>query len=247
MTRGAAVRGVVFDLDDTLSDYGAVEARVWAATVAAVTPSLPGLDAAAAHRRFLALREPYYERILSGEWTVDAYRRAQLADAVAPWGTLEEEQLAGHCALRDAVIGETVAMAGAHALLEALRADGLRLAVLTNGAHDLLERKLAALGIEELLDAVVSAVDAGHPKPQPAAYVAAADALGLPAGALAMVGDHLEWDVAAPLRAGYAAAVWLDRGTGAHDPSTLPPAAAMVTTLAAVPAALGLVPFATNA
>jgi HAD superfamily hydrolase (TIGR01509 family) len=153
---------------------------------------------------------------------------------------LPEPVLAEHCALRDAVVGETIAMAGARALLERLREAGLRLAVLTNGTRPLLERKLAALGIEELLDAVVSAVDAGHPKPEPAAYTTAAEGLGLPAGALAMVGDHLEWDVAAPLRAGYAKAVWLDHGTGIHDPAALPPAATTVTALAEVPAALGL-------
>jgi putative hydrolase of the HAD superfamily len=202
--------------------------------------TLPGVDVAAAHARFLALREPLYERILTGEWGVDDYRRGQLSQAVAPWGVLGEDALAAHCTLRDAAIAETVAMEGAHALLELLRARGLRLAVLTNGSHGLLERKLEALGIEEHLDAVVSAVDAGHPKPQPAAYTAVADALGLPASGLAMVGDHPEWDVAAPLRAGYAAGVWLDRGHGHHDPSVLPPAAATVATLAAVPAALGL-------
>lgn len=159
---------------------------------------------------------------------------------MAPWGTLPETVLSEHCRLRDAFIGETVAMSGAQPLLEHLRGLGLRLAILTNGAHDLLDRKLAALGIEDHLDAVVSAADAGHPKPEPAAYAAAADALGLPAPRLAMVGDHLEWDVAAPLRAGYAAALWLDRGTGLHDPSALPPAALTITRLAEVPDALGL-------
>lgn len=213
---------------------------MWAATVASVGPLLPGLDEAEAHRRFLALREPLYEHILSGEWTVDAYRRAQLIGAVAPWGALPEPALAEHCALRHTVVDETVALEGAHALLEELHAAGLVLAVLTNGSQALLERKLAALGVETLLDAVVSAVDAGHPKPEPAAYGAVADALGLPPAALAMVGDHLEWDVAAPLRAGYTRAVWLDRGTGAHDPSLLPPGATTVTSLAAVPRAIGL-------
>ncbi len=215
---------------------------MWAATAASVGAVLPGYDEAEAHARFLALREPLYEHILSGEWTVDAYRRAQLIGAVAPWGALPEAVLAEHCALRDRVVGETVELEGARALLEALRAAGLRLAVLTNGSEPLLARKLAALGIAELLDAVVSAVDAGHPKPEPAAYAAAADALGLPPAEVAMVGDHLEWDVAAPLRAGYARAVWLDRGTSTHDPSLLPPAATTVTTLAAVPRALGLTP-----
>lgn len=210
------------------------------ATVEAVAAALPGVVAAQARRRFTACREPLYERILSGEWTVDEYRRGQLAETVAPWGVLPERVLAEHCALRESVVAETTPMEGTHALLDGLRARGLRVGVLTNGSADLLHRKLGALGIAERVDAARSAVELGTPKPQPAAYAAAATALGLAPERLAMVGDHLEWDVAAPLRSGYAAALWLDRGTGAHDPAALPAGARAITRLAEVPAALGL-------
>lgn len=186
------------------------------------------------------MREPLFARILSGEWGVEDFRRGQLIEAVAPWGTLPEAVLAEHCAARDAAVGQTVAMAGALELLEELRAIGLRIGVLTNGSHALLERKLDALGVEHLLDAVVSAVELGVPKPEPGAYSAAADALGLPHDALAMVGDHLEWDVCAPLRAGFRAGVWLDHRTGAHDVADLPPSAVCVRALDEVAAALGL-------
>ncbi|MBA2347573.1 MAG: HAD family hydrolase [Solirubrobacterales bacterium] len=192
-----------------------------------------------ARRRFAACREPLYERILSGAWTVDEYRRGQLAETVAPWGVLPEEVLSAHCALREAAVDGTSPVPGTHALLEQLRASGLAVGVLTNGTGALLQRKLAALGLEELVDAAISAVDLGTPKPAPAAYRTAAAALGLAPTALAMVGDHPEWDVAAALRAGYAAAVWLDRGIGVQA-GELPPGAVRVRTLAEVTAALGL-------
>ena len=232
--------GVVFDLDDTLSDYAAVEERVWAQTLVSVSAALPAVVPTEARRRFAACREPLYERILSGAWTVDEYRRGQLTETVAPWGILPEEVLAAHVELREAAVEATTPVPGTHALLETLRARGLRVGVLTNGTESLLWRKLATLELEPLVDAAVSAVDLGTPKPHPAAYHAIADALGLGPERLAMVGDHPEWDVAAALRAGYAGAAWLDRDLGIHVAGELPPGAVRVTALSEVVAALGL-------
>ncbi len=232
--------GVVFDLDDTLSDYAAVEERVWSQTLASVRAALPAVVPTEARRRFAACREPLYERILSGEWTVDEYRRGQLTETVAPWGALPEELLVAHCALRESAVEETTPVPGTHALLEALRAQDLRVGVLTNGTGALLRRKLRTLELDALVDVAISAVDLGTPKPHPAAYRSVADKLGLTVDRLAMVGDHPEWDVAAALRAGYASAAWLDRDLGTHVVDELPPDAVRVATLAEVIPALGL-------
>jgi len=198
------------------------------------------VDLEAARRGFAACREPLFERVLRGEWGVEEFRRGQLAEALAPWGPVPEALLREHAELREAMVGEAVPVAGAHALLEELRGRGLRIGVLTNGAGSLVERKLAALGLGALLDAVVTADSAGAPKPEPQAYAAAASALDLPASALAMVGDHLEWDVLGALRAGFARGVWLRRDQPGAEPRPAPPAgAAVVGSLAEVPAALG--------
>ncbi len=191
---------------------------------------------------FSRCREPLFERVLRGEWGVEEFRRGQLSEALAPWGPVPEALLAEHAALREALVGEAVPVDGARELLGELRRAGLLVGVLTNGAGALVGRKLATLGLEALLDAVVTAEEAGAPKPDPRAYAAAAAALGLQPGRLAMVGDHLEWDVAGPLRAGYARAVWLarDRGAGDGEAPELPPAALVVRTLAEVGAALGV-------
>jgi putative hydrolase of the HAD superfamily len=151
-----------------------------------------------------------------------------------PAALLEE-----HAALREAMVGEAVLVAGARELLEELRGRGLALGILTNGSPELARRKLDALGLAELVDTMVTAEEAGAPKPDPRAYAAVAGALAHEPGRLAMVGDHLAWDVAGPLEAGYARALWLDRGTAAA-PAELPSGAAAVRTLAEVPAALGL-------
>lgn len=197
------------------------------------------MDLEAARHAFAACREPLFERVLSGEWSVDDFRRGQLSEALAVWGPAPVGLLEEHAALREAMVGEAVLVQGARELVAGLRDRGLRVGVLTNGSPPLARRKLDALELAPLLDAVVTAEEAGAPKPDPRAYAAAAARLGLPAGRLAMVGDHLAWDVAGPLDAGYARALWLDRGT-VDDPGELPPGATAVRTLAAVPGALGL-------
>jgi FMN phosphatase YigB (HAD superfamily) len=60
--------------------------------------------------------------------------------------------------------------------------------------------------------------------------------LELPAGEVAMVGDHVVNDVAGALAAGLAAAVWVERRPG----ETLPPGAHLARELAEVPRLLGL-------
>ncbi|MCW3011633.1 MAG: family hydrolase [Solirubrobacterales bacterium] len=87
------------------------------------------------------------------------------------------------------------------AVLEALRADGMRLVVVSNwdvSLHDVLERT----GVAPLVDAAVSSAEAGIAKPDPAFF---AHALALVDGRAEdswMVGDSLDTDVAGAQAAG---------------------------------------------
>ena len=191
----------------------------------------------AARDRFRAAREPLFERVLTGELDTDGFRRGQLAAAL-PGVALPASVGDAHVALRERLNQTPSAVAGAAQLLDALRADGLKLGVLTNGVASMATGKLAAIGLAGHVDALVTADSAGAPKPSPRAYAAAADALGLPHDAVAMVGDHLEWDVAGPLRVGYAVGVWLWREPG-EPQADLPAGAVLVRSLAEVPAVLG--------
>src|SRR3954454_3325628 len=79
--------------------------------------------------------------------------------------------------------------------LERLRADGVRLAPLTQSMPDVLERQLASAGIAGCFEAAFSAHDAGRLKPAPEPYRMAVERLGLHPEDVAMVAAHT-WDVA---------------------------------------------------
>ena len=80
--------------------------------------------------------------------------------------------------------------------LRRLRAEGWRLAVLTNGLPSVQALKVAALGLAPLVDAVIYAEEhapGGKPSPQP--FRAALHRLGLPSARCVSVGDDVTNDV----------------------------------------------------
>jgi HAD superfamily hydrolase (TIGR01509 family) len=91
----------------------------------------------------------------------------------------------------DAFIGSLVfePVPGAPETLERLRARGLRLAVVANWDCALPEH-LARLGLERLVDTVVTSARAGVPKPDPAIFELALRELGARADRALHVGDE---------------------------------------------------------
>ncbi|WP_454853211.1 HAD family hydrolase [Promicromonospora soli] len=89
---------------------------------------------------------------------------------------------------------------------------GLVAAVLTNGDSAHQGRKLERVGLTDHLDVVVASDDLPAGKPDPRAYAAACEVLGVAPGDVLMVGNDLEKDYQGPLDAGLGA-VLLDR----HD------------------------------
>ncbi|GEL25619.1 haloacid dehalogenase [Pseudonocardia sulfidoxydans NBRC 16205] len=87
--------------------------------------------------------------------------------------------------------------------LETLRAK-VPVAIVTDGDVTGQRRKVAALDIAHLVDAVVYSDSAGreHRKPHPRPFTDALWMLGVPAGAAVMIGDRPEKDVAGALGVG---------------------------------------------
>jgi putative hydrolase of the HAD superfamily len=88
-----------------------------------------------------------------------------------------------------------------HGLLWAMRAAGLRLAVVSNWDASLAD-VLEELGLAELLDAVVTSAEAGAAKPDPAVFLLALERLGLGPEEVVHVGDSPELDLAGAEAAG---------------------------------------------
>ncbi|CAN5629877.1 HAD family hydrolase [soil metagenome] len=92
-------------------------------------------------------------------------------------------------------------MAGARALLEHLRAQGLALVVATSASEDDLKGLLEKAGVEDLIDEATSAGDVEETKPAPDPVESALDQLGCRPDQVVMLGDT-PYDVEAASAAG---------------------------------------------
>jgi putative hydrolase of the HAD superfamily len=102
-------------------------------------------------------------------------------------------------------------------VLQTLRAQNIPTGILTDVAYGMprafVERDIAGAGITGLFDALLTSVEVGVRKPEPAAYLELAKRLGSDPGQMLYVGNEAK-DVIGAKRAG-ALAVFLDRhGTG---------------------------------
>jgi phosphoglycolate phosphatase len=93
---------------------------------------------------------------------------------------------------------------GVPAALDALRAQGLRLACVTNKPREFTLELLTRVGLAARFDAIVAGDDTTEKKPHPAPLLAACTRLGVEPAAAVMVGDS-ENDLVAARAAGCAA------------------------------------------
>lgn len=94
-------------------------------------------------------------------------------------------------------------MDGAREAVDALRARGVRLGLVTNSQHGIAMALLAAAGLDGRFDVVVTGSDVPNPKPAPDMLLLAAERLGATPGAAVLVGDS-EYDRGAAEAAGCA-------------------------------------------
>jgi 2-haloacid dehalogenase len=93
--------------------------------------------------------------------------------------------------------------------LNALRAQGVRVAILSNGSPAMLDAAVTASGIGELLDAVLSVDTVRLYKPRPEVYALATRHLGITAESVVFVSSN-RWDVMGAAAFGFRP-VWVNR------------------------------------
>lgn len=109
----------------------------------------------------------------------------------------------------------------ARSILEELKREGRRTAVLTGSKRSFVEPVLAREGIESLVDLLVCLDDVRHHKPHPEAVERALDSLDLTPEQALMVGDSTK-DIEMGKNAGIATALYLpDRNLRFYDPQWL--------------------------
>jgi putative hydrolase of the HAD superfamily len=206
-------KAVLLDLDDTILDDSSTIDACWRQACAEHCAECGGLDPEELYAEVRRQGEWFWgepERHRLGRLALDEARGEVVRLALARLG-IESAGLAGKVAgnyshrrhvtmepLPDAI--DTVRW---------LRGRGLKLALVTNGAAADQHRKIARFDLKDLFDTILVEGEVGFGKPDERIYRRALRELAVDAADAWMVGDHLEFDVAAPQQLGLFA-VWVD-------------------------------------
>ncbi|MFE2171398.1 HAD family hydrolase [Streptomyces sp. NPDC059447] len=206
------IRAVLWDIDDTLFDYTGADAAGLARHLEVEgiaerygTPA----EALALWRR---ITDRHWARFAAGEGTFQGQRRDRVREFLGRPAMTDGQadawfdQYVAHYKAAWTVFPDVVPV------LDALAAD-YRHGVLSNSSLVNQDPKLRDLGLRDRFEVLICAVELGVSKPEAAAFLAGCEALGLPPGEVAYVGDQPEIDARGARDAGLTA-FWLDRDGG---------------------------------
>jgi putative hydrolase of the HAD superfamily len=207
------VRGVLFDVDDTLVDHSGAQRTAIVTYLASL-----GLDQDdAAVSRWREAEERHFSRHLTGELTFQEQRRARVREMLAADGGAE---------LDDATVDGWFAGFTTHfeaawttyddvgAALAMVASRELAVGIVTNVDAKHQRRKLEIVGLGGCFDVVVGLDTLGFGKPDPRVFRHACELLGTQPCDTFFVGDRLDHDAVGARDAGLQA-VWLDRSGSA--------------------------------
>lgn len=211
------VRACLFDLDGVLTDTAAMHRAAWREV----------FDALLATRKLSPFTDEDYLKYVDGRRRSDGVRAFLASRAIAlPEGTPDDppdaDTVAGVGSRKNAMLVKRLAHDGVAALpgsmdyLRAVRAAGVRTAVVTSSANG--EAVIRAAGLEDLIEERVDgvvALEQGLPgKPAPDTFLAAARRLGVEPASAAVFEDALA-GVAAGRAGNFGVVVGVDRGNQA--------------------------------
>jgi putative hydrolase of the HAD superfamily len=206
-------KAILFDLDDTILDLSESADRCWRRVCQRFAPRIDGVtsddlfEAIAAARNWF-WRDPERNRRMRFD-----LRRARREIVAAAFSRLGVDQPAVAYELADTYASERDAairpLPGAIETLGRLQELGIRLALLTNGPGGWQRQKLDRFRLASFFDCIVIEGEFGVGKPDERVYRHALERLEVTPEQTWMVGDHPEWDVAAPQRLGIRG-IWVD-------------------------------------
>ena len=223
-------RAILFDLDDTLIRAYAQPEEAWRRLLHVFAAHLDAHDEAAIERVRIAVMEEsrafWNDQAAAAKWrlNIPQARRLAVRNGLNRLGQSDD-------ALADKIADAFTEMRrneyrlypDAHATVDALRARGVKLALVTNGAAEFQRAKIERFDLAHRFHHIQIEGEHGFGKPEPRAYLHALERLGVGARDSWMVGDNLEWEVAAPQRLGIHA-IWFDaHGAGLPEGSLVRP------------------------
>lgn len=222
-------RAMLIDMDDTiLSAYGRPEiawnriADEFAGEFGALLPRQVAASVLTYARQFWATAEPVWRLKLAEARRLTVKGGFAALDAK---GHPLSDDLAVRVADRFTAYREEemFVFPGAHDAIDALKARGIKLALVTNGAADTQRAKVERFELAHRFDHIQIEGEHGFGKPEERAYLHAMQTLGVTAADTWMIGDNLEWEVEAPQRLGIYS-VWMDvHGDGLPAESPITP------------------------
>ena len=219
-------KAILLDLDDTIIDLTTATENVWRVIgerfAAQAGLSISAFADALNHTRawFWDDADRHREwRMKINEARGEIVRLAlQHANAAAPQIPVAVSQM-GESLLFEGL----QPFSGAIETLHHFRAQGIPLALLTNGASTPQRRKINTFKLEPFFDCILIEGEFGVGKPNERVYKHALQQLNVQPHEAWMVGDRLEWEVAAPQRVGMAG-IWVDfKRTGLPADSPIQP------------------------
>lgn len=206
------IRGVLFDIDETLVDLRAAMGTTLQGVSAHELAHFTAADWDAYSQLFAADPQGHYDAYLAGHLSFADQRvlRVQHAreqtglapldsDAARAWNEAYEEMLPLHFRAFDDVVP----------LLNELDARGIPYGAVSNNVHDYQRAKLDAAGLQRIT-VLVGTDTVGVAKPDPAIFLEGVRLLGTEPGQTLYIGDNLRVDAEGACAAGLQG-VWLDR------------------------------------
>ncbi|GAC1389746.1 MAG: hypothetical protein NVSMB31_05990 [Vulcanimicrobiaceae bacterium] len=232
------IQTVLFDLDDTLHD-DTLAYKSAAEEVAREVAAEHNIDALKLKAAYVAEAEGFWKQLDVSALSKKLENvRKELWGAALRQVGIEDEGLAQRSAANyNRYRNKYLALfPGAAELLRSLKADGMKLGLLTNGFSATHREKIALLQIGDFFDAIFIADEVGMLKPDPLLFAHACTRLHSSPSVSAMVGDRYERDIRGALDAGLYT-VWMNVH-GATLPPGAPPPDATVDTILEIRAAL---------
>lgn len=209
------IKLIIFDLDNTLINYGGVTKKAWDLTCTEMVKHFPiKCDALVLSDEIYKVNNSIWEdeaKRPRGNFSFDELRRSIIQEAFhnLKIDNLEAiEFLVTHyaaCKHEAVYVFDDV-----HPTLQTLKERGYTLALLTNGDAPTQREKLARFDLEKPLDYIFIDGEQGVGKPEKKAYDNVLDACNVKASEACMVGDHYLWEVVAPKKYGLKA-IWVNR------------------------------------
>ena len=187
------IDAVIFDLDNTLTDFmRAKEQSIRAAALAMVDAGLH-LPPAEVTERIFAI---YKERGIEHQRVFDLFLEETM-------GRVEDRILAAAVvAYRRARDGALVTYPHAKMVLNQLLKEGYKLAVVSDAPRFEAWVRLVYLGLQHTFDLVLTFDDTGHHKPDPTPFRMALEKLDVQPGRAVIIGDWKERDILGGRNAG---------------------------------------------